>query len=677
MSEQPRLTRRELRARERAAERELRAANDAEAAAAGVAARERLAAQGRGDFSGHGAAPAGAAGTGVLDGHGASAPALGSEVSDSAETERAIAARAAVLRAAAERAAAERAAAEKAAAERAAATQRAAKTGQAEPFGAQTPAASGTRRPGGRRVDAAFAPPLEEDATGPDSGAAVRRTEDTSPIDLSHVAREAERQRRREANLAQSRDEGEATAAFTPNEVAQLNAAVAAAGGAPGEAEGPKVPSRRSLRERRVERELNWESEQDPATRRRVVTSVPRSSGIRTVNSEGHITGVIPVVQVAGTDGGDPTAVTALAFPVADNQAPLPPTGALEAVTQAAAAELAGQGNPAATAGTGAEPTGSASASRFAPVSAEAATSLAGEPTGPTDAAAPVIGQKAGIGVAGAPYLDAVPAFPVAAEPSIEQPADWPERGEGQAAPLAQAGFGDLVSGAIDPTAEPDQNLFSGAGRAFAPVTPSGQSIADEAAQDSWAPASGATFEGGAPKGSGLDAEGAEVDGAGGFEPAEAGEETAGASPIGEEPASQAAAAEENAGRNVGQMQEPAGGTWEEAASDVAAGEPVLGAGERVASPYGAGFTTQEATEQVGDMQNDLRRLTGPLPAVDEAPEVEAEEPKRGLLMWILLGIVVAAVVGLGIYLGLKHAGVISAFGIEPAMDWNWSISGS
>ncbi|WP_371176760.1 hypothetical protein ABYF34_06140 [Buchananella felis] len=665
MSEQPRLTRRELRARERAAERELRAANDAEAAAAGVAARERLAAQGRGDFTSHGAESgvSAAAGVGVAGTGG-----VGAKGAAPTETERAIAARAAVLKAAAERAAAERAAAEKAAAERAAATQRAAKPAQADGFGAATSGTESRHAPAGRVVDAAFAPPSEEAAAAPAGGVSTRRTEDTSPIDLSAVAREAERQRRREANLAQSRDEGESTAAFTPSEVAQLNAAVAAAGGPAGQDEGPKVPSRRSLRERRVERELNWESEQDPATRRRVVTSVPRSSGIRTVNSEGHITGVIPVVQVAGADGSDPTAVTALAFPVADNQAPLPPTGALEAVTQAAAAELAGQGGAegAAQAGSdgdggvdGVGEAGLGGATPFAPVSLETAGQAAGGLAGAADAA----GSPAEVGVAGRPYLDAVPAFPISAEPATEQVADWPLRGEGQAAPLAQAGFGDLVSGAIDPTTDPDQPLLAGADRAFAPVSlgEQGGSSEPEATQGSWTPGAGGAFEAvsAGAEDAAVSGESVQLDDASG---AAAGD---------------GAAAEEGDGRNVGHLQETAGGARDQAANDAAAGEPLLGAGERVASPYGAGFTTQEATEQVGDMQNDLRRITGPLPVAEEAAETELEEPKRGMLLWILLGILVAVVVALGVYLGLKHAGVISAYGIEPAMNWNWSFSGS
>ncbi|MDO4792413.1 MAG: hypothetical protein Q3999_08035 [Buchananella hordeovulneris] len=567
MTEQPRLTRRELRARERAAERELRAQGDAELAAAGVAARERLAAQGRGEFAADAAAPTATAAPVVP-----SAPTQLAGAPGAAAPRNASAAAAPLAGAAAAPSSRRDLRGE--------VTSRIDLGEKGAPAPAGTGATGASAAVGAARAatqagpaPATLAPaqPAAQPAVQPGASAVTQ-------VVAQGVAQPGAVSA---PGAADVEDDGEATTAFSPDEIVELKEAPRP-GGAPAAApntpspDGPRVPSRRSLRERRVEREVAWEGEQEQTARRRVVTSVPRSSGVRTVDSTGHLTGVIPTVQVSTGNDGDPATLAGLSFTGDDGQAPLPPTGSLQAVTGAAAAALAAD-----AAGETQQDEADLSAQiNWGPMTA---------PPSPAEA------QESPTGGVFAPVVEAAAATEPAAE--VAHSLDSALQGE-----PSRAGFSDLVSGAVDPT------------------TPGGTNAV--------------------------------------FDPA-----TSPFAPVGAEEGETAAEA-------------PAGTSSPETSEN----DTHLPAGERVASPYGAGFTTGEAHAQVGNMQADLRRLAGPLPTNGEESPQDAAAPRNLKWLWILVAIAVAAVAITGIVIGMrKAAGVADAPANHPVAaahveTTNWSM---
>ncbi|OKL50938.1 hypothetical protein [Buchananella hordeovulneris] len=110
-------------------------------------------------------------------------------------------------------------------------------------------------------------------------------------------------------------------------------------------ADDANVPSRRSMRDRSGKREVDEPTE--VSRQRRKVVSMPRASAIRTVDESGQLTGILPVTA-AVTQESDVVGGVGLAEEA--GQAPVPPSGALQKLAGSAVGSVASDINDAAAA---------------------------------------------------------------------------------------------------------------------------------------------------------------------------------------------------------------------------------------------------------------------------------------------------------------------------------------
>lgn len=105
------------------------------------------------------------------------------------------------------------------------------------------------------------------------------------------------------------------------------------------------VPSRRSMRDRSGKREVDEPTE--GSRQRRKVVSMPRASAIRTVDESGQLTGILPVTA-AVTQESD--VIGGVGLTEEAGQAPVPPSGALQKLAGSAVGSVTSDINDAAAA---------------------------------------------------------------------------------------------------------------------------------------------------------------------------------------------------------------------------------------------------------------------------------------------------------------------------------------
>ncbi|MCM3661637.1 hypothetical protein M3148_11645 [Georgenia satyanarayanai] len=156
--------------------------------------------------------------------------------------------------------------------------------------------------PLGQHHERPVPPPMTTSEWAPSAGSAPSTSAAATPQPAS-------------APSAPSASASGTTAVSAPSPVSAPSAASAASSGARPGSEQPRIPSRRSLRERAPQPDTAERPQERTATGRRPVVRTPSTAqGIRALDATGQLTGIQPVVR-PDAPGSQPTAAAADAEP--------------------------------------------------------------------------------------------------------------------------------------------------------------------------------------------------------------------------------------------------------------------------------------------------------------------------------------------------------------------------